>query len=74
MVLAVTGCLALFRAQAATLSRQDIDALLQKLGDGDTASVKSGIDWGVMPGPFYTPLLGARDRRGGGGPVSPRRG
>ncbi|WP_187272692.1 BamA/TamA family outer membrane protein [Atlantibacter hermannii] len=58
VVLVLTGCLALFRAQAATLSRQDIDALLQKLGDGDTASVKSGIDWGVMPGPFYTPLLG----------------
>lgn len=52
------GCLALAQGQAATLSRQDIDALLQKLGDDDTVNVGSGIDWGVMPGPFYTPELG----------------
>ncbi|WP_312073191.1 BamA/TamA family outer membrane protein [Atlantibacter sp.] len=52
------GCLALAQGQAATLSRQEIDALLQKLGDDDTVNVGSGIDWGVMPGPFYTPELG----------------
>ncbi len=35
-----------------------IDGWLQNLGASDKFDASKGIDWGVMPGPFYTPELG----------------
>ncbi len=40
------------------LSREKIDGWLQHLGASDKFDASKGIDWGVMPGPFYTPELG----------------
>lgn len=45
-------------SQAETLSREKIDGWLQHLGASDKFDASKGIDWGVMPGPFYTPELG----------------
>lgn len=45
-------------AQAALPSREEVDGWLQKLGASDNFNASKGIDWGVMPGPFYTPELG----------------
>lgn len=45
-------------SQAETLSREKIDGWLQHLGASDKFEASKGIDWGVMPGPFYTPELG----------------
>jgi len=38
--------------------RTQIDAWLKPLGASDSFDASKGIDWGVMPGPFYTPELG----------------
>ena len=53
-------CLCLFASltQAALPSRSEVDGWLQKLGASDNFDASKGIDWGVMPGPFYTPELG----------------
>lgn len=51
-------CLLASEAQAALPSRGEVDGWLQKLGASDSFDAKKGIDWGVMPGPFYTPELG----------------
>ncbi len=45
-------------SQAEALSREKIDGWLQHLGASDKFDASKGIDWGVMPGPFYTPELG----------------
>lgn len=51
-------CLLASEAQAALPSRAEVDGWLQKLGASDSFDAKKGIDWGIMPGPFYTPELG----------------
>lgn len=51
-------CLIVGQGQAALPSRQQVDEWLQKMGDGDTVDTAKGVDWGIMPGPFYTPELG----------------
>ncbi|WP_150790423.1 hypothetical protein [Pandoraea iniqua] len=35
-----------------------LDRLLAKLGAADKVDVSHGMDWGVMPGPFYNPEMG----------------
>ncbi|WP_353190547.1 hypothetical protein [Pandoraea pnomenusa] len=35
-----------------------LDRLLTKLGAADKVDVSHGMDWGVMPGPFYNPEMG----------------
>ncbi len=35
-----------------------IDRLLNKLGASKEVDVSKGIDWGVLPGPFYNPEMG----------------
>lgn len=35
-----------------------LDRLLAKLGEADKVDVSHGMDWGVMPGPFYNPEMG----------------
>lgn len=39
-------------------SRSTMDGWLGKLGADNHFDPDKGIDWGVMPGPFYTPELG----------------
>lgn len=39
-------------------SRNAIDRFLNKLGADGKADTRKTIDWGVVPGPFYTPELG----------------
>lgn len=39
-------------------SRQQVDGWLVGLGADNQFDSSKGIDWGVMPGPFYTPELG----------------
>lgn len=46
------------RQPGRALSREKIDGWLQHLGASDKFDASKGIDWGVMPGPFYTPELG----------------
>lgn len=45
-------------AQAELPTRDEVDGWLNKLGASDNFNASKGIDWGVMPGPFYTPELG----------------
>jgi outer membrane protein assembly factor BamA len=45
-------------AHAALLSRQQVDRLLAPLGSDNHFDNSKAIDWGVLPGPFYTPELG----------------
>ncbi|CAI1157207.1 outer membrane protein assembly factor [Serratia quinivorans] len=45
-------------AHAALLSRQQIDEMLAPLGSDNRFDSSKAIDWGVLPGPFYTPELG----------------
>lgn len=51
-------CSFIGQAQAQALSRDKIDGWLKTLGASDKFDAAKGIDWGVMPGPFYTPELG----------------
>ena len=39
------------------LDRQSIDAFLGKLGADNEYDASKGINWSVLPGPFYTPEL-----------------
>jgi outer membrane protein assembly factor BamA len=39
-------------------SRERMDTWLNQLGADGKFDASKGIDWGVMPGPFYTPELG----------------
>lgn len=57
-ILLLLTCLVIGQAQAQALSREKIDGWLQNLGASDKFDASKGIDWGVMPGPFYTPELG----------------
>lgn len=57
-ILLLITCLVIGQAQAQALSREKIDGWLQNLGASDKFDASKGIDWGVMPGPFYTPELG----------------
>ncbi|PHM29014.1 BamA/TamA family outer membrane protein [Xenorhabdus budapestensis] len=38
--------------------RQKIDGWLEKLGGNNQFDASKKIDWGVLPGPFYTPEMG----------------
>ncbi|BDH47791.1 membrane protein [Salmonella enterica subsp. enterica serovar Choleraesuis] len=51
--------LAAISASASPLpDRNQIDNWLDNLGADGQFDARKGIDWGVMPGPFYTPELG----------------
>ncbi len=51
--------LATVNVQAGLLpDRAQIDGWLKGLGSDNQFDASKGIDWGVMPGPFYTPELG----------------
>ncbi|HHQ6724538.1 TPA: BamA/TamA family outer membrane protein [Serratia fonticola] len=52
-LLALLSC-----AHAALLSRQQVDGMLAPLGSDNHFDSSKTIDWGVLPGPFYTPELG----------------
>ena len=39
-------------------SRVTVDHYLAKLGSDQQVNTAQGIDWGIVPGPFYTPELG----------------
>lgn len=39
-------------------NRTEIDGWLKNLGSNDQFDAGKGIDWGILPGPFYTPELG----------------
>lgn len=58
VILCCTACSFIGQAQAQALSREHIDDWLKNLGASDQFDASKGIDWGVMPGPFYTPELG----------------
>lgn len=45
-------------AQAVLFDRHNVDDFLSKLGSDQQADVSHGVDWGIIPGPFYTPELG----------------
>jgi outer membrane protein assembly factor BamA len=58
-LLVFAGLLALpCGAQSLLPSREQIDGWLAPLGASNQFDASKGIDWGVMPGPFYTPELG----------------
>ncbi|MBP6123557.1 MAG: hypothetical protein KA516_14475, partial [Providencia sp.] len=38
--------------------RQQIDSWLSELGGENSFDETKAIDWGVLPGPFYTPEMG----------------
>ncbi|HDG9807764.1 TPA: BamA/TamA family outer membrane protein [Raoultella planticola] len=56
VILCCTACS--FIGQAQALSQEHIDDWLKNLGASNQFDASKGIDWGVMPGPFYTPELG----------------
>lgn len=58
-ILAIAGLLS-WTCDAHSLlpDRGQIDGWLAPLGASDQFDASKGIDWGVMPGPFYTPELG----------------
>lgn len=58
VILCCTACSFIGQAQAQALSQEHIDDWLKNLGASDQFDASKGIDWGVMPGPFYTPELG----------------
>jgi len=58
VVLTWASCVLTGPAQATLPSREQVDGWLNSLGAGDHFDAAKGIDWGVMPGPFYTPELG----------------
>ncbi|MFI8416200.1 BamA/TamA family outer membrane protein [Serratia sp. NPDC078593] len=45
-------------AHAGLLTRQQVDEMLSSLGADNQFDSSKTIDWGVLPGPFYTPELG----------------
>ncbi|GMA04329.1 hypothetical protein KML003_44540 [Klebsiella quasipneumoniae subsp. similipneumoniae] len=57
-VLLLLTCALCAPVQAKAISREQIDGWLQHLGASDKFDASKGIDWGMMPGPFYTPELG----------------
>lgn len=38
-------------------SREKIDGWMENLGGGESFDPNKSIDWGILPGPFYTPEL-----------------
>ena len=42
---------------AVAMTREEIDGFLGKLGADNQYDPSKGIDWSVLPGPFYTPEL-----------------
>ena len=49
--------LATWPAAAVTLDRKSVDALLSTLGADNQYDPAKGVNWSVLPGPFYTPEL-----------------
>ncbi|MEW5558798.1 BamA/TamA family outer membrane protein [Enterobacter asburiae] len=59
LLAALSGVLALpCQARSWLPDRGQIDDLLRPLGASTTFDPAGGIDWGIVPGPFYTPELG----------------
>ncbi|HAT1681592.1 TPA: BamA/TamA family outer membrane protein [Klebsiella oxytoca] len=59
-VLVIAGLLAVpCSAQSLLPDREQIDGWLASLGASDRFDASKGSDWGIMPGPFYSPELGA---------------
>lgn len=57
--LALVSLFILFPAKADILpDRQQIDGWLNNLGGENSFDDSKPIDWGVLPGPFYTPEMG----------------
>lgn len=57
--LALVNLFILFPAKADILpDRQQIDGWLNNLGGENSFDDSKPIDWGVLPGPFYTPEMG----------------
>lgn len=44
-------------SEAAMLDQKSVDGFLAKLGADNQYDPQKGIDWSVLPGPFYTPEL-----------------
>ena len=58
LALLLPFCLFAGQVQSALPTRDQVDGWLKTLGASDNFDASKGIDWGVMPGPFYTPELG----------------
>ena len=58
LALLLSFCLFAGQVQSALPTREQVDGWLKTLGASDNFDASKGIDWGVMPGPFYTPELG----------------
>lgn len=58
LALLLSFCLFAGQVQSALPTRDQVDGWLKTLGASDNFDASKGIDWGVMPGPFYTPELG----------------
>ncbi|MEJ5072701.1 BamA/TamA family outer membrane protein [Enterobacter ludwigii] len=56
-VLAGMVCAGMATPAMAEISQQSIDDFLGKLGADNQYDPSKGIDWSVLPGPFYTPEL-----------------
>ncbi|HKN05650.1 MAG TPA: hypothetical protein VJY31_17165, partial [Buttiauxella sp.] len=39
------------------MTREEVDGFLGKLGADNQYDASKGINWSVLPGPFYTPEL-----------------
>lgn len=60
LLIAVTGAAALCTsAMASAVSRQQVDHFLDGLSSDNSHVTPGSLDWGILPGPFYTPELGA---------------
>ncbi|MBB1200276.1 hypothetical protein EGM70_08215 [Enterobacteriaceae bacterium 89] len=58
LTIALLGLLSVGWAQsAAALDEKSIDEFLGKLGADNQYDPSKGVDWSVLPGPFYTPEL-----------------
>ncbi|MBD2795956.1 BamA/TamA family outer membrane protein [Xenorhabdus sp. 18] len=59
LVIASLFAFTVLSAHADTLlDRQKIDGWLNELGGSNHFDARKKIDWGVLPGPFYTPEMG----------------
>lgn len=50
-------CVLVFPVRAELVSRESIDAFLGTVGADDQYNAGKGVNWTVLPGPFYTPEL-----------------
>jgi len=57
VVLALSLTLTAWPSAAVALDQKSVDQLLGKLGADNQYDPEKGINWSVLPGPFYTPEL-----------------